>query len=257
VSRKPLTTGLDNIWVVVPTYNEAGNVAALVKQVLEVLPSAHLVVVDDASPDGTSDIVKKFAQQDKRVHLLCRPAKLGYASAVATGLKFALSNGACIVGYMDADFSHDPHDLPLLVAEVLKGADIVIGSRYVVGGRIIGWSWQRKVLSQWANWLVRFLLRLPVHDSTSGFRLFRREALERLQLERVKVNGYAFQFVGTAMAVWEGLKVVEVPITFRERKCGCSKMSWRIIAEAAIVLLALTCRCRAGNRLAMPILWRS
>jgi dolichol-phosphate mannosyltransferase len=155
---------------------------------------------------------------------------------------------------MDADLSHDPQALPLLVSAIQGGADLVIGSRYIAGGKVIGWAWKRKILSRCANWLVRILLGLPIRDSTSGFRLFRRKALEKLQLERLKVNGYAFQFVSAAMAIREGLKVVEVPITFRERKFGRSKMSWRIIAEAVAVLFKMAWWRWIGHWLGTPIL---
>lgn len=242
------------LWMVVPTYNESDNITMLIEQVLTTIPPANLVVVDDGSPDGTAKIVEAFVQRDGRVHLLRRPKKLGYASAVVAGLKFALSNDASIIGYMDADLSHDPKALPLLIESVQNGADIAIGSRYVNGGQIIGWAWQRKVLSQCANWLVRILLRLPIHDATSGFRVFRRRALEQLNLGRIKVDGYAFQFVSAALAVWEGLNVVEVPIIFRERKLGRSKMSWRIVFEAMTVLLKMAWWRWTGHWLGTPIL---
>lgn len=174
----------DKVWLIVPTYNEADNMELLIERVLSVLPSAHLVIVDDNSPDGTAEIVEKIAQRDKRVHLLRRSRKLGYASAVMTGLKFALSNGASILGYMDADFSHDPQELPLLVTAAQNSADIAIGSRYIAVGKIVGWAWHRKVLSRCANWLVQHLLGLPIRDSTSGFWLFRRVVSHGSQSER-------------------------------------------------------------------------
>ena len=251
---KDVVTDYQALWMVVPTYNESDNIAMLVEQVLTTTPLAHLVIVDDGSPDETAKVVEKFAQQDGRVHLLRRPKKLGYASAVVTGLQFALSDGASVIGYMDADLSHDPKALPLLIEAVQNGADIAIGSRYVNGVQIVGWAWQRKVLSQCANWLVRFLLRLPIHDTTSGFRVFRRRALERLNLGRINVDGYACQFASAALAVWEGLNVVEVPITFRERKLGRSKMSWRIVAEATAVLLKMTWWRLTGHWLGTPVL---
>jgi dolichol-phosphate mannosyltransferase len=242
------------IWIIIPTYNEAKNIAQLMNRILDAIPSAYLVIVDDSSPDGTAKIVCEVARSDERVHLLCRPAKLGYASAVVAGLQFALSEGASVLGYMDADLSHDPQALPLLVSAIQGDADLVIGSRYIAGGKVIGWAWKRKILSRCANWLVRILLGLPIRDSTSGFRLFQRKALEKLQLERLKVNGYAFQFVSTALAVWEGLKVVEVPITFRERQLGRSKMSQNIVFEAANVLIKLTWWRQTGQWLGTPVL---
>jgi Glycosyltransferases involved in cell wall biogenesis len=132
------------IWIIIPTYNEAKNIAQLMNRILDVIPSAYLVIVDDSSPDGTAKIVCEVARSDERVHLLCRPAKLGYASAVVAGLQFALSEGASLLGYMDADLSHDPQALPLLVSAIQGGADLVIGSRYIAGGKVIGWAWKRK-----------------------------------------------------------------------------------------------------------------
>lgn len=249
-----LPNNAPELWLVVPTYNEVGNVVVLIEQIFRVLPSAHLIIVDDNSPDGTAEVVAKFVQNDKLLHLLRRPAKLGYTSAVMTGLGVAWSRGAQILGYMDADLSHDPQVLLSLLAAVQEGADLAIGSRYVAGGGVIGWSWRRKALSKCANWLVRRLLRLPIRDSTSGFRLFRREALERLRLERIRVDGYAFQFVSAAMAIWEGLKVTEVPIVFRERQLGQSKLSIRIVVEASIVLFKMAWWRRTGRWLGKPVL---
>jgi dolichol-phosphate mannosyltransferase len=132
------------IWIIIPTYNEAKNIAQLMNRILYAIPSAYLVIVDDSSPDGTAKIVCEVARSDERVHLLCRPAKLGYASAVVAGLQFALSKGASLLGYMDADLSHDPQALPLLVSAIQGGADLVIGSRYIAGGKVIGWGMEKE-----------------------------------------------------------------------------------------------------------------
>ncbi len=237
-----------------PTYNEAGTIRDLLKAIRSVALDACVIIVDDNSPDETARIVADFAQSDSRVHLLSRSGKLGYASAVMAGLQFALAQGAEWVGYMDADFSHDPAAIPALLTAVRNGADIAIGSRYVTGGDVVGWSWQRRVLSKMANALVRFVLRLPVRDCTSGFRLFRRSALERLSLERVRVKGFAFQFSSLASAVGEGLRVVEVPVVFRERQSGRSKLSWRIVTEAVLVLVKMVWERRTGQRLSKPML---
>ncbi|MFA0765090.1 MAG: hypothetical protein BDTLLHRC_000043, partial [Candidatus Fervidibacter sp.] len=172
----------DGLWLVIPTYNEAENIVPLLSAILQTLPDAHLLVVDDASPDGTAERVAAMQRHFERVHLLRRSGKLGYATAIVTGLEFALRQGATIVGHMDADFSHDPKSLPALLHALRRGADIAIGSRYVTDGGVVGWSLFRRILSRGANFLVRAVLNLPVKDSTSGFRLYRREALQRLAL---------------------------------------------------------------------------
>lgn len=226
----------EGLWLVIPTYNESENIVPLLSAISQTLPDVYILVVDDASPDGTAERVTTMQRSCERVHLLRRPRKLGYASAVVTGLEFALRRGATIVGHMDADFSHDPQRLPALLEALGGGADIALGSRYVEGGGIVGWSLFRRVLSRSANFLVRTVLNLPVRDSTSGFRLYRRDALQRLALHRLRVEGYGFLFLSTALAVWNGLKVVEVPIVFVDRRRGKSKLSRHIIAEAALAL---------------------
>lgn len=226
----------EGLWLVIPTYNEAENIVPLLSVISQTLPDACILVVDDASPDGTAEQVTAMQRSCERVHLLRRPSKLGYATAIVTGLEFALRQGATIVGHMDADFSHDPKSLPVLLHALRRGADIAIGSRYVAGGGVVGWSLFRRVLSLGANFLVRAVLNLPVKDSTSGFRLYRKDALQRLALHRLRVEGYGFLFLSTALAVWSGLKVVEVPIVFMDRRRGKSKLSRRIIAEATLAL---------------------
>ncbi|MCS7192153.1 MAG: polyprenol monophosphomannose synthase [Armatimonadetes bacterium] len=226
-----------SVWLAVPTYNESENIGILLDKIFQSLPNANVVVVDDNSPDGTSRIVSEMAAVDKRIHIICRPIKLGYASAVLTGLDYASKLGGQILGHMDADFSHDPKELPVLLEALKEGADMAIGSRYVTGGSVEGWSLYRKILSQGANWLARKLLSLPVRDCTSGFRLYKHDAFAKLNLHRLKVEGYSFLYLSTALAVWEGLKVSEVPIVFFDRRHGKSKLSRKIIAEAAIALI--------------------
>lgn len=242
------------VWVVVPTYNEAENIVTLLQKILQRLPNAHVVVVDDNSPDGTADIVEKVSKEENRVHLILRPGKLGYASAIVTGLNYAVSQGAHLLGHMDADFSHDPQKLPELVSALRKGFDVAIGSRYIPGGKVEGWSLYRKLLSRSANWLVRMTLGLTVKDCTSGFRLYKREALEKLPLNRLRVEGYGFLYLSTAFAVWNGLKITEVPIVFVDRRQGKSKLSRRIIAEAAAALLKVYFWRKTGRWLGSPLI---
>ena len=243
-----------SVWVTIPTYNEAENIRELVSSILKALPEAFVIVVDDNSPDGTAEIVDEMSRVDKRIHLIRRPGKLGYASAIVTGLTYAMSQGAQVLGHMDADFSHDPERLPKLLAALNEGADVAIGSRYIPGGRVEGWSLYRKVLSRSANWLVRILLGLPVRDCTSGFRLYRREAFEKLPLGMLRVEGYGFLYLGTALAVWSGLKIAEVPIVFVDRRRGKSKLSRRIIAEAAVALAKVFVWRKTGKWLGAPLI---
>ncbi len=242
------------VWITVPTYNEAENIHALLSSVFQFLPEAHVVVVDDNSPDGTADIVAGWQRTNPQVHLLRRQGKLGYASAVVAGLQYALSHGAEWLGHMDADFSHDPQRLPALWQAVKEGADLAIGSRYVSGGGVQGWSLFRQVLSRGANGLVRTTLGLPVRDCTSGFRMYRRHALEKLSLQRLRVEGYGFLYLSTALAVWNGLRIVEVPILFVDRRHGKSKLSRRIIAEAAIALGKVFIWRHTGRWLGKPLI---
>ncbi len=243
-----------SVWITVPTYNESENIRPLLEAILKALPEVRVVVVDDNSPDGTAEIVAALIQTDERVHLIRRPGKLGYASAVLTGLRYALAQGAQWLGHMDADFSHDPQRLPALWQAIKEGADIALGSRYVAGGGVEGWSVFRRLLSRGANWLVRTLLRLPVRDCTSGFRLYRRDALTKLPLERLRVEGYGFLYLSTALAVWEGLHIAEVPIVFVDRRCGKSKLSRRIVTEATFALLKLVLWHRTGRWFGRPLL---
>ncbi len=242
------------MWLVVPTYNEAENIRTLVPAILSAVPDAHVVVVDDNSPDGTAEIVAEMQRAKPQVHLLRRPGKLGYASAIVSGLQYALAQGAQRLGHMDADFSHDPQRLTAMLNALGEGADIVIGSRYVAGGGVEGWSLFRQVLSRGANWLARTLLRLPVRDCTSGFRLYRRDALTKLALERLQVEGYGFLYLSTALAVWQNLRVVEVPILFVDRRHGKSKLSRRIVAEAALALVKVFLWRHTGRWIGKPLI---
>jgi dolichol-phosphate mannosyltransferase len=222
------------VWVVVPTFNEAETVEPLLRAVLEVLPARRgVLVVDDDSPDGTGRIADRLAAELGEVEVLHRPEKLGIGPAYLAGFRHVLEGGAGLVVQMDADFSHDPADVPRLVEE-MAGADLAIGSRYAPGGQILDWGAGRLAISRWGSAYARTVLGLDVRDMTSGFKCWRRTALEGIDLESVGSQGYAFQVEMTYRAVSAGFGVVEVPITFRDRRVGESKMTGSIVVEAAL-----------------------
>jgi dolichol-phosphate mannosyltransferase len=226
----PETTG--PAWLVLPTYNEAGNIEAFVEAVLAKLPStAQILIVDDNSPDGTGEIADRLAAESERVAVLHRPRKEGLGPAYIAGFRRALDGGAGRVLEMDSDFSHDPAYLPRLL-EAAERADLVIGSRYVPGGGVGDWSALRRAISRGGSAYARLVLGVRVRDLTGGFKCFRREVLEAIDLSSVRSRGYAFQVEMTYRAIQCGFKVVEVPIVFRERRAGKSKMDRAIVAEA-------------------------
>jgi dolichol-phosphate mannosyltransferase len=224
--------------VVVPTYNEVDNVARLIDAVLANGSQYEMLVVDDASPDGTGDVVAALAQKDRRVHLLRRPGKLGLATAYIDGFQEALRLGAGLVFQMDADFSHDPADLPKLAAAA-STADVAIGSRYVPGGRAHGWAWYRHLVSLGTSLAYRACLGIKLHDVTGGFKCWRRQVLEALPLADVRSRGFAFQIEMNYLCWQAGYSLREVPVTFIERRQGYSKMSLAISLEAMGLLWKL------------------
>jgi dolichol-phosphate mannosyltransferase len=220
-------------WLVIPTYDEAANVEAIVAAALENLPpDRHVLVVDDASPDGTGQIADRIAAESPDVSVLHRPRKTGLGPAYVAGFTHALDSGAAVVCQMDADFSHDPADLPRLIA-ALDGADVALGSRYVGGGAVAEWGPMRRAISRGGSAYARAALGIEVSDLTGGFKAFRREVLEAIDLPSLASLGYAFQVETTFRATMRGFRVVEVPITFRDRRVGQSKMSRAIVLEAA------------------------
>jgi dolichol-phosphate mannosyltransferase len=220
-------------WLVLPTYNEAENLEPLVRAALAELPAdARLLVVDDNSPDGTGELADRLAAEEERIEVLHRPRKEGLGPAYLAGFQRALEGGASSVLEMDSDFSHDPADLPRLLAAV-EDADLAIGSRYVEGGSVENWTPLRKAISRGGSAYSRLVLGLSVEDLTGGFKCFRREVLEAIPLASVGSRGYAFQVEMTYRALKAGFKVVEIPICFHERRAGASKMSGKIVAEAA------------------------
>ncbi len=219
-------------WLVLPTYNEAENVAPFVAAVLAKLPaSARVLVVDDNSPDGTGELADRLAEAEERVSVLHRPAKEGLGPAYVAGFRRALASGAGLVLEMDSDFSHDPAYLPRLL-EASERADLVLGSRYVPGGGVSDWGPLRQAISRGGSAYARLVLGIGVRDLTGGFKCFRREVLEAIDLDTIQARGYAFQVEMTYRAVRAGFRVAEVPIVFRERRVGTSKMDGSIVAEA-------------------------
>ncbi len=232
------------VWLVIPTYNESANVEAIVEAVRDVLPSSRRVlIVDDSSPDGTGAIADRLAEAHEDVAVLHRPAKAGLGPAYVAGFRMALEGGAERIAQMDADFSHDPQDLPRLL-EAAEDADLVLGSRYVRGGGVTDWGAGRKAVSRWGSAYARTALGLHVQDLTGGFKVFRREVLESIDLESLASVGYAFQVETTYRAIQAGFRVVEVPIVFRDRRVGESKMTGGIVVEAAWRVAAMRLRGR-------------
>jgi dolichol-phosphate mannosyltransferase len=224
-------------WLILPTYNEAENVEAIVSAAGSVLADAspdgyHVLIVDDASPDGTGEIADRLAAEHAWVSVLHRAEKNGIGPAYLAGFRSALEQGAGFVMEMDSDFSHDPADLARLLAAVRAGADLALGSRYAPGGGVSDWGLLRRLISEGGSTYARWVLGLKIKDLTGGFKCFRREVLEAIQFDGVRSRGYAFQVELTYRAARAGFRVVEVPITFRDREHGKSKMSWRIAAEA-------------------------
>lgn len=223
------TTG--RVLVVIPTYNERTNLPGALTRLHAALPAAHTLVVDDGSPDGTGDIADEFADADSRVFVLHRDSKAGLGAAYLAGFRWGLDRDYTLFVEMDADGSHAPEDLPRLVRRA-RDADLVIGSRYVPGGRVVNWPKHREVLSRGANYYSKLALGVRINDITAGFRVYRRAVLERVALHEVVSRGYCFQIDLAWRAVLAGFVVVEVPITFTERAVGISKMSTGVMGEA-------------------------
>jgi dolichol-phosphate mannosyltransferase len=235
-------------WVCMATYNERDNIADLLQQLRSTAPDGHVIVVDDNSPDGTGELLDELAGRDDHIHPVHRSGKLGYASAHRAAMAQALDCGADVVVTMDADFSHDPKHLPDLMGLIEQGADVAIGSRYVAGGRTENWPWCRRFLSSAANALARAGLGLAVHDCTSGYRAYRTSLMRRLDLGAFRSEGYCFLEELLVQCHLAGADIRETPIVFVERRAGRSKMSRRVIFEAAWVLAKLSFRRVLGRR---------
>ncbi|WP_405717929.1 polyprenol monophosphomannose synthase [Streptomyces sp. NBC_01537] len=222
---------LGTVLVIIPTYNEADNIKPIVARVRSAVPDAHILVADDNSPDGTGKLADEIAIGDDTVHVLHRKGKEGLGAAYLAGFRWGIEHGYGVLVEMDADGSHQPEELPRLLT-ALKGADLVLGSRWIPGGRVVNWPKSREFISRGGSTYSRILLDVPIRDVTGGYRAFRKETLEGLGMDEVASAGYCFQVDLAWRAVKAGFHVVEVPITFVERERGDSKMSRNIIVEA-------------------------
>jgi dolichol-phosphate mannosyltransferase len=234
--------------LVLPTYQEGENIVEVLDRVRLASPDARVLVVDDASPDGTADLAERRGEVVGGVDVLRRPGKDGLGSAYREGFAWGLEHGFDVILEMDADLSHDPAAIPSLLAVIEHGADLAIGSRYVPGGSIPAWAWHRRLLSRWGNRYAAGVLGLAVNDSTAGFRAFRATMLRQIPLQRIRADGYGFQIEMTYEVVRRGGKVVEVPIAFTERERGTSKMSGRIVVEALALVTWWGARDRVLRR---------
>ncbi len=218
-------------FIIIPTYNEAENVRPIVERVLEFVPEASVLVVDDNSPDGTGRIADEMAAADPRVHVLHRPGKQGLGKAYIAGFQYALEHGADRIIEMDADFSHDPRYLPELI-KLCDEYDVVIGSRWVAGGGVANWPLSRQILSRFGNAYARAVIWIPLRDGTAGFKCYRRQVLEQIAIHDIQSTGYSFQLETVTRALRHGFTIKETPIVFVERAAGVSKMSKAIVLEA-------------------------
>lgn len=218
--------------VIIPTYNESDNIQKIVPEILSQDEGFQVLVVDDNSPDGTAKLVKEMQTNDSRIHLIERAGKQGLGTAYVAGFKYALANGFDFIFEMDADFSHDPKALPLLLKKA-EECDLVIGSRYISGVNVVNWPMRRLILSFTANLYTRFITGMPVRDATAGFKCYRRIVLESIDLDSIRSNGYSFQIETNFKAWKKGFRLCEVPIVFVDRRVGVSKMSKHIVYEAA------------------------
>ncbi|MBW8483449.1 polyprenol monophosphomannose synthase [Actinomadura parmotrematis] len=230
-----IPAGLGRVLVIVPTYNERENIERITGRVRAAVPAADMLIVDDGSPDGTGELADAMAAADPGIKVLHRTAKDGLGAAYIAGFTWAAEQGYDVMVEMDADGSHQPEELPTLLA-ALVDADLVIGARYVPGGKVVNWPKRREALSRGANTYARVMLGVDLHDLTAGYRAFRAATLEKIGLDEVVSRGYIFQIDMALRALRQGLKVVEVPITFIEREHGTSKMSGDIMGEAMLRL---------------------
>ncbi|HDG68270.1 MAG TPA: polyprenol monophosphomannose synthase [candidate division Zixibacteria bacterium] len=238
---------MERVLVIMPTYNERDNIARIIPAVLEQDPRINMLIIDDNSPDGTGEIVDKIAAENPRVDVIHREGKLGLGTAYVRGFKYSLQKGYDLTFEMDADFSHDPAYLPKMIAAAEEGYDLVIGSRWIPGGGIENWPKSRERLSRWASIYTRIVTGLPVHDTTAGFQAFRRRVLEELELDKIRSDGYSFQ-IETKFKVWrKGFWIKEIPIIFRDRELGESKINRKIVYEAFFMVWLLRIESLLGK----------
>lgn len=227
--------------VIIPTYNELENVPKLIPAVLSQDDSIDILIVDDASPDGTGKFIEEEMKKNQRLHLIKREKKMGLGTAYIAGFKYALDKGYDFVFEMDADFSHDPNEIKNFLTEI-SDCDLVLGSRYIHGIRVLNWPMRRLLLSFFASVYTRVITGMPIRDATGGFKCFRRKVLESINLDKVKSNGYSFQIEMTFKAYKKGFKIKEIPIVFVDRIKGKSKMSKKIVREAVVMVWKLRLR---------------
>jgi len=245
--RERDTSPIERVLVIMPTYNERENITRIIPAVLEQDPRINMLIIDDNSPDGTGEIVDRIAAENPRVDVIHREGKLGLGTAYVRGFKYSLQKGYDLTFEMDADFSHDPSYLPRMIATAEEGYDLVIGSRWIPGGGIENWPKSRERLSRWASIYTRIVTGLPVHDTTAGFQAFRRRVLEELELDKIRSDGYSFQ-IETKFKVWrKGFWIKEVPIIFRDRELGESKINKKIVYEAFFMVWLLRIESLLGK----------
>jgi len=233
--------------VIIPTYNEAENIGKLIPDLLRLYPeNLEVLIVDDNSPDGTWKLVQEMGEKDSRIHLLKRERKSGLGTAYCHGFKYCIEKGYDYIFEMDADFSHDMKEIKNFL-NAIQDADLVIGSRYLTGVNVINWPMQRLLLSFFANRYTRFITGMPISDSTGGFKCFRRKVLESIDLDRIRSNGYAFQIEMNFKSWKKGFKIKEIPIIFYDRTTGTSKMSKKIVKEAALLVWKLRLSAMFGE----------
>ena len=228
--------------VIIPTFNEASNIVALTQAVLEHNPDVHLLIVDDNSPDGTGEMADRLSDSDGRIHVLHRENKEGLGRAYIAGFRWALERSYTLIMEMDCDFSHDPKAIPLFREEIANGHDLVLGSRYIDGVRVMNWPLSRLLLSRGAGIYVQLVTGMPFTDPTGGFKCFHRTLLEAYKLDSIEASGYGFQIELTHIAWREGYRIKEIPIIFEDRQSGDSKMSSSIVYEALWVVWKLALR---------------
>lgn len=233
--------------VIIPTYNEKENIENIIRCVFSLHPVFHILIIEDHSPDGTANIVKELQQEYPYLYMIERQGKLGLGTAYITGFKWGLEHGYNYIFEMDADFSHNPHDLIRLYDACVKGADMSIGSRYITGVNVVNWPMSRVLLSYFASKYVQFITGMKIHDSTAGFVCYSRKVLESINLEKIRFKGYAFQIEMKFTAYTLGFRLEEVPIIFTDRTLGTSKMSKGIIKEAVFGVITMKLRALFGK----------
>lgn len=227
--------------VIIPTYNEAPNAERIITEVLQQSEMVEVLIVEDNSPDGTAAIVKKMMETNPRIHILERERKLGLGTAYVAGFKYAINHKFDFIFEMDADFSHNPKEIPIMLGK-MEECDVLIGSRYIKGVNVVNWPMKRLILSYSANIYTRVITGMPIHDATAGFKCYKRKVLESIDLDSIRSNGYAFQIETNFLAWKKGFKLLEMPIVFVDRRVGVSKMNKKIVYEAAFMVWKLKAR---------------